>query len=463
MKKSAADFAQALANSSLAPTAKDDISKKLAAYQRDFLAWVAGADHLADAQKATSAAFATIEPVVEQVQESVERVRARAAAAEESANADTQRWMKIAVLAILLGVCALAYLIGRTVSQPIAAITRAMRDISGGDFKVDVPGLGRSDEIGEMGAAVEVFRKNGIEVERLRAEAAEQERHAAEMRKKAMHDLADQFQAAVGEIIESVSSASTELEAAANTLTKTAEVTQARSGSVASASEQASVNVNSVASAAEQLGATVGEISRQVQESSKIAQDAVKQAEQTNQRITELSKSADRIGDVLKLITAIAEQTNLLALNATIEAARAGEAGKGFAVVAQEVKALAAQTAKATDEIATQITGMQGATAESVLVIREIGETIRRISEIASAIAAGVEQQGAATQEISRSVQQAAEGTKQVATDIGEVNHGAAETGSASVQVLSAAQSLSKESTHLKGEVDKFMGTVRAA
>ena len=260
-----------------------------------------------------------------------------------------------------------------------------------------------------------------------------------------------------------MSSAATELEAAAGSLTQTAETTQQLSGSVASASHEALANVNSVASASEELAGSVSEIARQVQESSRIAGEAVTQAGETDARITALSQAAGRIGDVVKLITAIAEQTNLLALNATIEAARAGSAGKGFAVVAQEVKALAAQTAKATDEIGVQIGAMQGATQDSVGAIRAIGETIDRVSQIASAIAAAVEEQGAATQEIARNVQQAAQGSAEVADNISAVNRGAAETGSASAQVLSSARSLSGESSRLKLEVDRFLTMVRAA
>jgi methyl-accepting chemotaxis protein len=232
---------------------------------------------------------------------------------------------------------------------------------------------------------------------------------------------------------------------------------------VASASEEASSNVQTVASAAEEMSASVSEVGRQVQESSRIAGEAVRQAEKTDARIAQLSQAAGRIGDVVKLITAIAEQTNLLALNATIEAARAGEAGRGFAVVAQEVKALAAQTAKATDEISTQIAGMQTATLESVGAIKEIGATITRISEIATTIAAAVEEQGAATSEIARNVGEAARGTSQVAANIGDVNRGATETGSASTQVLASAQSLSRDSSRLKSELEAFLSTVRAA
>ncbi len=282
-------------------------------------------------------------------------------------------------------------------------------------------------------------------------------------RKVTLENLANGFSSTVGKIVENVSSAATGLEGAASTLTKTAEYTQQISGTVASASEEASANVQSVASATEEMTSSVNEISRQVQESSKIAGEAVTQAQQTDARINELSQAAARIGDVVKMITAIAEQTNLLALNATIEAARAGEAGRGFAVVASEVKALAAQTAKATEEIGTQIAGMQTATQDSVAAIKAIGQTIGHISEIASTIAASVEEQGAATQEIARNVGEAAKGTGQVATSITDVNRGAGETGAASAQVLASAQSLSAESRHLRVEVDKFLATVRAA
>ncbi len=288
-------------------------------------------------------------------------------------------------------------------------------------------------------------------------EAAKEEKQTAVLK------LANDFESAVGEIIETVSSASTELEASARTLTKTAEMTERLSATVASASDEASANVQSVASATEEMTSTVNEIGRQVIESTTIASQAVLQAEQTDAGIGELSRAAERIGDVLKLITSIAEQTNLLALNATIEAARAGDAGRGFAVVASEVKALAAQTAKATEEIGQQIAGIQTATQGSVAAIKQIGGTIKRISEIASTIAAAVEEQSAATKEISRNVQEVATGTTKVATNIGEVSRGASETGSASSQVLSSAQSLSAESTRLKSEVGKFLDTVRSA
>jgi methyl-accepting chemotaxis protein len=353
--------------------------------------------------------------------------------------------------------------VSRRVTGPLHLIQAAMLKLAGGDLSAEVSFTGRKDEIGALGSAMEVFKSGMVEAERLRGQQKDTEARVAAQRKADMQRLADDFQAALGNIVDAVSSASTELERAAGTLTKNAETTQRLSGVVTSASEEASANVQSVATATSQMAGSVSEIARQVQESSRIASQAVEQAEKTDTRITQLSNAASRIGDVVKLITAIAEQTNLLALNATIEAARAGETGKGFAVVAQEVKALAAQTAKATDEIGSQISSMQAATQESVGAIKEISGTIGRISEISTTIAAAVEEQGATTQEISRNVQQAAQGTAQVATNITDVNRGARETGSASSQVLASAQTLARESGQLKVQVDKFVQMVRAA
>lgn len=286
---------------------------------------------------------------------------------------------------------------------------------------------------------------------------------AEEEKRGMIHKLAADFENAVGNIVGTVSSASSELESSAKRLAATAESAQLLTATVGSASAEASNNVQSVASATEELSSSVREISRQVQESARIANEAVGQARKTTDRVSELSKAAARIGDVVELINTIAGQTNLLALNATIEAARAGEAGRGFAVVASEVKALAEQTAKATGEIGQQISGIQSATQDSVGAIGEISGTIEKLSEISSTIAAAVEEQGAATQEISRNVQQTAEGTLRVSTNIMDVQRGATETGSASSQVLSSAQSLSNESRRLEKEVSRFLKTVRAA
>jgi hypothetical protein len=284
-----------------------------------------------------------------------------------------------------------------------------------------------------------------------------------EEKKATLGRLANDFEAVIGKIVEAVSSSSSDLETSAGTLTSTAERSRELAARVTSASGEASSNVQSVAAATEQFASSVNEIGRQVQESSRISGEAVSQARRTNDRVGELAKAASRIGDVVELINTIAGQTNLLALNATIEAARAGEAGRGFAVVASEVKALAEQTAKATGEISQQINGIQSATGESVGAIREIGDTIGKMSEIAAAIASAVQEQEAATREISRNVQQAANGTTRVSSNIGDVEREAGATGSASKQVLSAARSLSGESSRLKLEVSKFLQSVRAA
>jgi len=349
------------------------------------------------------------------------------------------------------------------IAKPMRALVSLLQQMAKGDA-VEMIGTDRKDEIGETARAVDGIKAMLAEKAHKEAEAkVEQDRLMAAQRKADMHKLADQFEGAVGEIIETVSSASTELEASAGTLTKSAERAQQLTTTVAAASEEASTNVQSVASATEELSSSVTEISRQVQESARMAGEAVGQARTTNERVSELSKAAARIGDVVELINTIAGQTNLLALNATIEAARAGEAGRGFAVVASEVKALAEQTAKATGEISQQISGIQSATQDSVTAIKEISGTIERLSEISSTIAAAVEEQGAATLEISRNVQQAAQGTQQVSSNISDVQRGAEETGSASSQVLSAAQMLSGDSNRLKAEVTKFLNSVRAA
>ena len=372
-------------------------------------------------------------------------------------------------VAIMVGMLVVLMLIGSalfsvlSIARPIRRIGEVLLELADGNKAVEIPYTERGDEVGDNARAARTFKDNLIRIEQMEAEQKDLQAAAAAQRKAEMIKLADAFQAAVGGIVNTVSSASSQLEAAAGTLSGTAEETQQLSGMVASASEEASANVGAVASAAEEMSASVTEISRQVHDSSRIAGDAVKQAERTDVRINELLQAAGRIGDVVKLITAIAEQTNLLALNATIEAARAGESGRGFAVVASEVKALAAQTAKATDEISAQITGMQAATQDSVSAIKEIGATITHIADIATTIAATVEEQGAATAEIARNVSEAAKGTAEVAEKITQVNRGANATGSASTQVLASARLLSKESSNLKTEVENFLNTVRAA
>jgi methyl-accepting chemotaxis protein len=450
-------------------------------------AYLAGAVELAAAQKAVIGAPAgAAKAAAETAKATIVTERMRPAAREVSKRIDdlvsvanefaTRRkgellaeLDRVARFAFIVGAFVMLMLIGSAVfsvlsiARPVRRIGGVLLELANGNKSVEIPYTDRGDEVGDNARAAHTFKDNLIRIEQMEAERRGQEAAAAVQRKDEMIKLANAFESAVGGIVNSVSSASQQLEAAAGTLTGTAEKTQQLSGMVAAASEEASANVGAVASAAEEMSASVVEISRQVHDSSRIAGEAVKQAEHTDLRINELLKAAGRIGDVVKLITAIAEQTNLLALNATIEAARAGESGRGFAVVASEVKALAAQTAKATDEIGAQITGMQAATEDSVGAIKEIGATISRISDISTTIAATIEEQGAATAEIARNVSEAAKGTAEVAEKITQVNTGASSTGSASAQVLASARSLSNESGLLKTEVEKFLNTVRAA
>jgi methyl-accepting chemotaxis protein len=353
--------------------------------------------------------------------------------------------------------------VGFGVIRPMTRMTGVMARLAGGSLAIEIPSLKRGDEVGAMARAVQIFRENAQRVLEMESAQAGLKLKAEEDRKAAMSRVANGFEQAIGKIVGAVSSASSEIELAAGSLTKTVEATRESTAAATSASNLSSANVQSAATASEEMASSVTEIGRQVQQSETITQAAVRQAEQTNARISELSQSAGRIGEVVKMIAAVAEQTNLLALNATIEAARAGEAGRGFAVVASEVKALAAQTAKATEEIGTQITQMQSATQQSVSAIKEIGVTIGRISEISTVIAAAVEQQGAATQEIARNVQQAAQGSIQVGDSIAVVSRGAANTGAAAAQVHGFAHSLANQGNHLKLEVEKFLTTIRAA
>jgi methyl-accepting chemotaxis protein len=381
---------------------------------------------------------------------------------------DTSFWSmvrtaSIVIVVLMLISIAIAWMITRSVVKPLTGLKERMASLSTGELATPVANTDRSDEVGQMARTVAVFRDAMIETNRLREEQAALEARQMQQRKADMNSLADQFEREVGEIITLVSTAASQLEGSAGTLSKTADTVQTVSQRAAGASSDASSSVHSVAAASEELASSVAEISRQVDASARIAGEAVDQAQKTDGRISALSQAAARIGDVVDLIKNIAEQTNLLALNATIEAARAGDAGRGFAVVAAEVKTLAEQTAKATGEISQQIADIQSATQDSVVAIKEIGATIGRISEISSTIASAVEEQGAATQEISRNVQRAAQGTSQGSADLADVQRGVAETGAASSQVLLAAQSLSTESNRLKREVGNFMNTVRAA
>ncbi|GJE28117.1 methyl-accepting chemotaxis protein [Methylobacterium organophilum] len=365
-------------------------------------------------------------------------------------------------LALLTALSAAAYSF-TGVSRPIGRMTVAMRRLAGGDTAFDIPYGQRRDEIGEMSAAIRVFRENLLHTRQLEAETVSARASAEEQRKAGMRQLADGFEAAVGGIVARLGAAAGDLQGTAQTMSATAGETAAQSTSVAAAAEEAATNVNAVAAAAEELGTSVDEIGRQVGSSADLARIAVGEANQTAQLVQDLSQAAARIGDVVSLISTIAGQTNLLALNATIEAARAGEAGRGFAVVAAEVKELASQTGRATEEIGRQIAQIQGSTDQAVEAIGGIAGRIREISSVATTIAAAVEQQGAATQEIVRNVAQAAMGAGEVTHNIAGVAGAAEETGSAATQVLASASALAQQAEHLGAEMTRFLGSVRAA
>jgi methyl-accepting chemotaxis protein len=402
-----------------------------------------------------------VAPLNELVQAKIKEGDAATAEASVSVSEHIRNGLIAAVLAGLIGVAAIV-IFERTVLRLLVQMSALMETLAKGDHSVEIVGAERTDEIGMMAKSVAIFKDGMIEAERLRGQQEELRRKGEIEKRAAMHKLADDFEASVRGIVDALSSAATELQASAESMSTTAKEADQQAGSVARASDEASHNVQTVASATEELSSSVDEISRQVAESTRIAGAAVKEAAQTRQSVQSMAEMAERIGAVVTLINDIASQTNLLALNATIEAARAGEAGKGFAVVASEVKNLANQTAKATEEISAQIGGVQQASTGSVTAIEGISTTIGRVSEIATAIAAAIEEQGAATREIARNVQEAA-GTNEVSTHISGVSKAASETGAAATQVLGAASQLAQQSEMLRKQVGQFLSTVRAA
>jgi len=381
----------------------------------------------------------------------------------EAAAASSQLHLILGTLTILAGAALLAFLLGRGLSRPLAAITTVMNRLSSGDTDVAIPGGERRDELGTMAVALDVFRRNMIEARTLR-EAQEAAKMQAELEKKVLQrEMADRFESDVKGVVGAVAQATKDMQRVAGEITASVNGTSERAAAAAAASEEASASVGTVATATEELASSVTEIGRQVTFSSGVADEAVAKAAQTTEMVKSLAAAAEKIGDVLRLIGAIASQTNLLALNATIEAARAGDAGRGFAVVASEVKELASQTAKATEEIAGQVTAIQSATADCVLAIGGISDTIREISGVATTIASAVEEQGSATREIARSVQQVATGTSEVSLNVAGASQAADQSRALADNVLVASGELNQHATALFKSVDTFLAGLRSA
>jgi methyl-accepting chemotaxis protein len=384
-------------------------------------------------------------------------------AANAAATYSSSRILIMVALGITAMLCvAMGWLIVSGVSTPIRAMTGAMGRLAQHDLNTQIDGADRKDEVGQMASAVLVFKNSMIEADRLKAEQEEAQRVAA-ARGALVDKLTREFDASVQGVVQTVSAQATQMEGSAQSMSASAEEATKQAGAVAAASEQSAANVQTVASAAEELSSSIAEIGRQVSHSSQIAANAVTESARANEMVQGLLSASQKIGEIVALINDIADQTNLLALNATIEAARAGEAGKGFAVVAAEVKNLATQTSKATEEIGTQITSVQGATQNAVNAIASIGKTIGEIDQIATTIAAAVEEQGAATQEIARNVEEAAKGTQEVSSNIGGVTEAANSTGAVANQVLSSARTLSKQSSDMRELVQTFLTQVKAA
>jgi methyl-accepting chemotaxis protein len=451
----------------------DDVRAAISEVEPKLDSYISTAESMiALAEKDSPAAEAAYPPFLanfEELEESLGKlsdlIAASAQSAKESADGTTILADTGLVVALIIGIVALTSLIFvmvRSICMPLDAMTGAMATLAAGDNSVVIPALGRKDEIGNMAAAMQVFKDNAIRADRLAAEQrAEQE--AKTRRAEMLEKRTAAFDSSVSSALKTVTAATSEMQASAAALSATAEQTSKQATVVSAASEEATSSVQTVAAATEELSGSIAEISRQVSQSAEIANKAAAEAERTNGQVRSLADAAEKIGEVVKLISDIANQTNLLALNATIEAARAGEAGKGFAVVASEVKNLATQTGRATEEISAQIASIQGATANSVEAIQGITTIITEINHVASSIASAVEEQGAATREIARNIQQAAAGTQEVSTNITGVTQAAGDTGHAAGQMLAATGELARQSETLRREVDSFLHDIKSA
>jgi methyl-accepting chemotaxis protein len=503
------DFKVAMTDASLPPEIDAAVRADMSTYQQSFAKLAEGKLAEVEATKQLSAAYAQLEPKLTDLDHRIRDRYETIAAKRDATVAFARQLILSGIVLTVLAVGALAWVVGRGIARPLVDLTDTTERLAEGNLEVKVHGTERSDEVGRLARSLEVFQQNAVEArkmqaeqERLRAESeaakeqrrqaeehakaereaekerqrqaeearrAEQERDRAERQatqeRRATHlgELIATFDRGVSTMLKTVAGAASELQTTAASLTSTASQTRDQATAVAAASEEASTNVQTVASATEELSASIGEISRQVAQSAAMSANAVDKAKSTGDTVKGLATASERIGQVVDLIHTIAQQTNLLALNATIEAARAGEAGKGFAVVASEVKALANQTAKATEEIGQHVGDIQKATDQTVSAIDSIGQTIAEISQVATAIASAVEEQGAATQEISRNVQEAAAGTGEVSTNVAGLSEGASATGEAATTVLAASSELAQQAERLRGEIDRFLSEVKAA
>ncbi len=460
--RQADDFTKDLQASTIDPAAKAEIAGLMGDYRRDFEAISARHLELISETAKLSDDFAKIEPPLAKLTANNEEDFRQANAKVRSVAATMGTIVYGGFGTVILVTAILGWAIARSIVTPVDAMSGAMARLADGDLDADIPARDRHDEIGRMAVAVQVFKDSLLRVRRLEAEQAEQKRRAEEERRAAMHKMADAFEGSVGKVVQTVTSAATELQAAAGQMATAATETSAQATTVAASAQQASANVQTVASATEELSTSIGEIAGQMSRSQTVAERAADEAKRTTRLVQTLKDSVVNIGAVVGLINDIASQTNLLALNATIEAARAGDAGKGFAVVANEVKALANQTAKATGEISSQIDEVQGRTDEAVAAIGMISRVIDEMNEISGSVAAAVHQQTAATGEIARNVEQAAVGTQEVSSNIVSVEQAAQDSGQAANQIRESSLDLSRQAEYLSQEVARFLHQVRA-